>query len=217
MFMKHTMKGFCLLFLFISLMSGTIVAKEDTMTITFCDGSKQVIRLRQAKCNIKSLTFSCEDTGSTGFGGTTYSEGALKGNIYFLPTNTNRLPDFSRLTPVGTIYAKHLNIPSQAFNKGFPGVTNRFEWFAIRYTGTFTVSRSGNYSFRLYSDDGSRLYIDNQLVINNDGTHPPRNARGNVNLTPGTHNIRVEYFQGPRVMVALQLFITPPGEKERIL
>jgi len=214
--MKHTVTGLFFVLLFIAVASVAITADEDTMTITYCDGSEQVIRLKQAKCNIKSLEFSCEDAGSTGFGGTTYSEGALKGNIYFLPTSTSRLPDFSRITPVGTIYAKHLNIPPQDFTKGFPGVTNRFEWFAIRYTGTFTVSRSGNYAFRLVSDDGSRLYIDNRLVIDNDGTHPARSAQGNVNLTPGTHNIRVEYFQGPRTQVALQFFVTPPGERERI-
>lgn len=55
-----------------------------------------------------------------------------------------------------------------------------------------------------------------KLVINNDGTHPARSASGNIQLAPGVHTIQLDYFQGPRTMVALKLFITPPGGVESI-
>jgi hypothetical protein len=39
---------------------------------------------------------------------------------------------------------------------------------------------------------------------------------GVIHLTEGKHRIRVFYFQGPRTAVALQLFVAPPGEAERL-
>ncbi|WP_081658613.1 PA14 domain-containing protein [Sporomusa ovata] len=71
-------------------------------------------------------------------------------------------------------------------------------------------------TFALNSDDGSRLYIDGNLAIDNDGIHSLAMEEASVFLNPGTHSIRVEYFQGPRYELALQLFITPPGGEQTI-
>lgn len=150
------------------------------------------------------------------FGNATSDSTSLKGDIYYLQEGTSSLPDFSTLTPVGSIYTKVLDIPTRSFTTGFPGVTNRFEWFAIRYTGTFNADRDGDYAFRLVSDDGSRLFIDGKKVIDNDGTHATQSVSGNVHLARGQHSIEVDYFQGPREEIALQLFWTPPGGSEGI-
>ncbi|NYT02119.1 MAG: hypothetical protein GKC10_05115 [Methanosarcinales archaeon] len=150
------------------------------------------------------------------FGSTNQDASALRGQIYPIPEGTSSLPDFSTLTPVGEIYTKVLDVPQRSFDSGFPGVTDRFEWFAIRYTGRFFVETTGDYAFRLVSDDGSRLFIDGTKIIDNDGIHSPISATGTVYLTRGEHRIEVDYFQGPRAYVALQLFWTPPGESEEV-
>ena len=131
----------------------------------------------------------------------------LKGTIYAIPPNTGKLPDFSRLKPIGTIYAQELNIPPTKFDRGFPGVTNRFEWFAIDYKGSMFIPRGGTYTFALISDDGARLIIDGKTIIDNDGIHPPTRKEGSITLKPGLHTIEVQYFQGPRYYVALQLLV----------
>ncbi len=152
------------------------------------------------------------------FGSATYEEYALKGDIYFFPVGTNHLPDFSRLSPVGSIYARELNVSIRPFTQGFPGITKRFEWFGIRYRGNFRLNGAGNYKFRLNSDDGSKLWIDNKLVIDNDGLHPVGHTSksGNIYLSNGKHYMVVEFFQGPRAMLGLQLYVTPPGGQEEI-
>jgi len=150
------------------------------------------------------------------FGSATSDSTSLKGDIYYLPEGASSLPDFSSLTPVGSIYTKVLDIPMRSFTSGFPGVTDRFEWFAIRYTGTFNVDTQGDYAFRLLSDDGSHLIIDGKKIIDNDGVHATRSASGNAYLARGWHSIEVDYFQGPRTEIALQLFWTPPGGSEQI-
>ena len=54
----------------------------------------------------------------------------------------------------------------------------------------------GSYDFRLGSDDGSLLYIDDELVIDNDGGHSFDPVTGSVDLEEGYHSLRLEYFQG---------------------
>jgi hypothetical protein len=149
------------------------------------------------------------------FGTTVVISSGLRGQIYKIRHWTSRLPDFKKKkNPIGTIYTTALNIPLQSFDKGFPGVTRRFEWFAIDYTGKFWISAPGSYQFKLTSDDGSRLYIDENLLIDNDGMHPPRTESGTLDLSAGVHQIRIDYFQGPRYEVALVLEIAVPGQAQ---
>jgi len=150
------------------------------------------------------------------FGTTVVIPAGLHGLIYHIRQNSKKLPDFHKLKPVGSIYTSSLNIPPQDFQQGFPGVTKRFEWFAIDYSGRFWIEHPGAYEFALLSDDGSRLYIDGGLVIDNDGVHPPQEETGSIELSKGVHTIRVSYFQGPRFQVALVLKVAAPGEPLRI-
>jgi len=150
------------------------------------------------------------------FGTTVVAPGGLRGLIYAIPPYTKYLPDLQWLMPLGAIYTSSLNVPPRNFREGFPGVTDRFEWFAIDYTGKFWIEKPGPYGFELTSDDGSRLYIDDHVVVNNDGQHGPVTESATWALSGGIHSIRVSYFQGPRDTVALVLRVAPPGEESRI-
>ena len=152
----------------------------------------------------------------TVFGSTGSFSGSVQGNVYFLPTGTGSLPDFSRLQPVTTLYTDRWDVAARRFDTGFPGIPDRYEWFAIRYAGNFQVAAGGTYAFELLSDDGAKLFVDGRLVVDNDGTHPPQSRSGAVTLTPGVHAIEVQYFQGPAYEIALQLFVTPPGGSRQI-
>lgn len=151
------------------------------------------------------------------FGATSELSASFVGHIFHLPHNTRKLPDLGALGPVGTIYTRRINISPRSFNAGFPGVTDRFEWFAIRYTATAAFPMDGRYRFRINADDGAILRIDGRVVVNNDGIHAPRSRSGIVELTAGPHEIQLDYFQGPRHHIALQLFWTPPGGRELLL
>ncbi len=140
----------------------------------------------------------------------------LRGDIYYLPLNTQTLARLSQLHPLGSIYTTSLNVPPQSFLSGFPGITKRFEWFAIDYSGKFWIEKPGLYRFRLVSDDGAMLYIAGQLIVDNDGVHSTEVRLGSIRLLGGMHTIRVPYFQGPRETVALMLEVAGPGEQARI-
>jgi hypothetical protein len=163
-----------------------------------------------------SAALGAQDEPVPTFGITIVIPSGLHGDVYFIGPNSTRLPDFQKLKPLGTIYTTALNIPAQDFKQGFPGMPKRFEWFAIDYTGKFWIDNPGLYGFSLTSDDGSRLYIDDREIIDNDGIHPPEERTGSVVLTAGIHRIRVSYFQGPRFQVALVLRVAPPQGPLRV-
>ena len=169
-----------------------------------------ILRAFAAALALASAPLAAQGNGG-GFGTAGSTPFLLRGQIYALPENADKLPDFSTLRPIGTISSRVLNVPAQSFEAGFPGVTDRFEWFAIDYRGAFTVPFTGEYRFRLTSDDGSKLKIDGRDVIDNDGVHGEQAVEGTVQLAEGVHSIEVQYFQGPRYEVALVLEIAPPG------
>jgi len=141
---------------------------------------------------------------------------SMEGRIYLLPEETTELPDFRTLKAIGSIYASEWDISERSFTEGFPGVTDRFEWFAIDYQGTIYVPQTGEYQFRLGSDDGSILYLDDKVVIDINGQHPWVEQRGQASLKEGDHKFRLSFYQGPRDYLGLQLWVTPPGGEEKI-
>ena len=74
----------------------------------------------------------------------------------------------------------------------FGGLTDQF---VAELTGWLTVESPGTHAFRLVSDDGSRLWIDNQPVVDNDGLHGPEPAEGALELAAGPHALRIAYFE----------------------
>jgi hypothetical protein len=69
------------------------------------------------------------------------------------------------------------------------------ERFSARWLGFLAVGRAGRYRFSTTSDDGSRLYIDDQLVVNNGGAHSAATRSGEIALTRGAHRVRLDYVQ----------------------
>ena len=66
--------------------------------------------------------------------------------------------------------------------------------FALKFTGMLQITQPGRYTFFTASDDGSRLYIGDKLVVNNDGKHGMLEKRGRIRLARGSHPIVVTYF-----------------------
>src|SRR5581483_2793159 len=65
--------------------------------------------------------------------------------------------------------------------------------FSVVWSGYVTVDRAGVYEFATTSDDGSRLFVDQQMVVDNSGNHGPVEESGRIELRPGSHPIRLEY------------------------
>jgi hypothetical protein len=69
------------------------------------------------------------------------------------------------------------------------------DFYALRFTGKLDVKKRGRFNFYLTSDDGSRLFLDGSLVVNNDERHVEQTVCGTIDLEVGQHELEVQYFQ----------------------
>lgn len=66
----------------------------------------------------------------------------------------------------------------------------------VRFTANIQIEEEGNYTFYTNSDDGSKLWVNNELVVDNDGDHGVMEKNGSITLKPGTYPIQVVWFNG---------------------
>ncbi|TFG96456.1 MAG: hypothetical protein E4H13_12110, partial [Calditrichales bacterium] len=112
-----------------------------------------------------------------------------------------KLPDFNEIKPVkeGSVFQMNLKeVPVPEAN------------FALRFDGWVQIDQTGNYTFSTNSNDGSRLYLDGQLVVDSDGEHGPKEVSGDIKLSPGRYPLQVDYFQSGGSKT-LNVFIKGPG------
>lgn len=141
----------------------------------------------------------------------------IKGDVFIIEKTTTVLPkDFSKLPPITSIFVNEINVPTRAWNNGFPDLPEIYEWFAIEYTTTFRIGEDSNYKFRLVSDDGAKLWVNKKLVVDNDGVHQFLPVSGSIKLAKGDHSFRLQFFQGPRYEAGIQLFVKKDSSKEVI-
>jgi len=96
-----------------------------------------------------------------------------------------KLPDFSKLTPVKSGVIDNFNINERKVDL----------YYGFTFDGYITVPETAVYAFYLHSDDGSKLTIDDVKILDNDGTHGMDEKRLDVALEKGLHKISVQYFQ----------------------
>ena len=97
----------------------------------------------------------------------------------------NELPDFSALTAIKLGQVDNFTLAPK----------NRKDNFAFKFEGAIRVSTAGSYTFYTTSDDGSKLYINGQQVVDNDGLHGSQERSGSVTLAEGSHRIKVTFFE----------------------
>ncbi len=75
----------------------------------------------------------------------------------------------------------------------YPRIGNSY--YAFKYTSVINVPADGNYTFYTSSDDGSKLFIDGNRIVDNDGLHGTRTRSGSTWLKAGPHNLVVTFFE----------------------
>ncbi|WP_253182032.1 family 16 glycoside hydrolase [Cellulosimicrobium cellulans] len=87
------------------------------------------------------------------------------------------------------------------------GIANRF---VTEVTGYLNVPEAGTYDFRITNDDGARLLLDDELVVDHPGRHGATPKEGSVDLEPGYRALRIDHFDGDFDQ-RLKLEWRPPG------
>ncbi|RLD62845.1 MAG: hypothetical protein DRI95_12485 [Bacteroidetes bacterium] len=96
------------------------------------------------------------------------------------------LPDFIKLTPIKVGLVQNFTLE---------GLENRGSDFGLIMHGYLDIKNKGDYTFFASTNDGSKLFIDNREVINNDGAHASVEKFGKLYCEKGIHLIELRYFQ----------------------
>lgn len=112
---------------------------------------------------------------------------------YYELSAPSALPDFDTLTPYATVEVPEINFPSSVNEFATSG---RSDNVGAVFRGLVTVPQDGLYWLSTESDDGSRLFVGDVMVVNNDGLHGMVERAGAVGLKAGSHAVRVEFFEG---------------------
>lgn len=105
--------------------------------------------------------------------------------VHYYEGEWDVLPDFSALAPVFSKTADEINLK----------LSPRQQDFALRFEGFIRIAADGIYTFFTNSDDGTKLFVSDQLIVSNDGLHGTREESGKIALKAGLHKIAVEFFQ----------------------
>lgn len=71
----------------------------------------------------------------------------------------------------------------------------REDFYGVDIFGFLNIEKEGEYTFYLISDDGSKLFVNNQLLIDNDGLHSSKEVSGKITLEKGKHPFKIFYFE----------------------
>ena len=99
------------------------------------------------------------------------------------------LPDFTKFgRAAATGYVSNFTLNELPIN-------DNEDDFAVIFSSNIIIKEAGKYRFLLGSDDGSKLIIDDKVIIDNDGSHTYKEKMGVAELSKGEHIIKVEYFE----------------------
>ncbi len=187
---------------------------EDSATINLVAGQKYDIKMeyfenaytataqlfwssaRQAKEIIPETALTPIDSASEAGGGLSAE--------YFDDKNLTNLV-LSRLDPTVDF----------SWKKSSPDPTLPSNHFSVRWTGTVEPLFSDTYTFYTISDDGVRLWVNGELLIDNWTNHSPTEDTGTITLTPGQkYDIMMEYYERRGEATARLLWSSAQQAKE---
>lgn len=122
-------------------------------------------------------------------GAVTVHAGPVDVNVYSMISNSPTGITYSNLA--GSFSATDVKFATDTGYNWHPfGLTT--DWGADM-TGHLSVGSPGTYTFTLNSDDGSRLFIDNVMVVDNGGDHGPMTVANGTFLSAGVHPFEIQF------------------------
>lgn len=127
-------------------------------------------------------------------------------NYHYYKGQWEKLPDFGELDAVESRIVSSIKMPE----------LNQLDHIGLTFNGYIDIRKEGIYTFYCSSDDGTRLWIDDTLVVDNDGQHAAMEIGGQIGLKKGLHKLEVHFFENEGGE-ALKVQYEGPGiEKQEI-
>jgi len=116
------------------------------------------------------------------------------------------IPDFSKLKPTAEGISNSISLNTKKAS----------DYFGFEFSGYINIPADGIYTLYLASDDGSKLYVDNKLLIDNDFCHGVVEKKELIALKAGLHPIKVTFFEksgGEELSVSIK----PVGKEKQLI
>jgi beta-glucosidase len=142
----------------------------------------------------------------------------LLGEYYKYTSDGTQPPADPFMTKVGNRLDPQIDFTWQTYDWTVEPLTGTgTDYFAIKWTGYLSAPQTGTYTLAIYGDDGLKLYLDDQLVIDCwnwcGDIH-----RTELTLTAGqSYAIRLEQWQGAGAMHAHLLWKLPEVAEEQTI
>ncbi len=117
----------------------------------------------------------------------------------------SELPDFESMEPVASGLTPDLDLDLAGQDDGF----------ALEFEGYLDVPADGLWSLHLSSDDGSRLWLGGEELVDHDGLHGATTRVGQRLLEAGLHELRLVMFEAGGAQ-QLSLLWSGPGQAEPV-
>lgn len=136
--------------------------------------------------DVRTLMFELPSNLSPEVGGTSLQQQGIQVDFFFPNAPNVAVETLEKMEPKASGIVPEIVMD-------VPQLLQR-DTFALRFTGMVTAPKSGRYTFFIASDDGSRIYVDDKLLVNHDGLHGMTEKNASVDLTAGPHPLVVTYF-----------------------
>ncbi len=98
------------------------------------------------------------------------------------------------------VYANMAKVGPHAPDGSYAAITWRVgpgagDFFSIRWEGKLNIPTDGDYIFTARADDGVRMWIDGEQIIDEWDQHAPTDFSGHKTLKKGEHDLRLDYFE----------------------
>jgi len=185
---------------------------KKTYTVPFTSGTSTYTFMAYGLTNrqLYNIVVKARDaSGNESPASNQVSRAAIADGLFYRYYNGSwtNLPDYKSLTPTKSGISANVDVSprTQSDNYGF------------LWEGYINIPVSGTYTFETYSDDGSKLYIDQPYdfnatpLVSNDGTHSATSKSASVYLDAGPHQIALAYFERTGSGETMQLFWKGPN------
>eukprot|EP00971_Amphidinium_carterae_P077725 1536766-Amphidinium_carterae.1 len=103
------------------------------------------------------------------------------------------MPDITALSPA--LVRTDMVVNYASTEDAWSGLEPIADNFAARWSGGLVIIKAGTYTLKTSSDDGSWLFMDGELVVDNGGWHAMLARSSTIELRAGVHQVTLEMFE----------------------
>ena len=131
----------------------------------------------------------------------------IRYDYFTLPKGTKDVTNWAGKSPVKSGYINRFDINN---------IREKSQDYAIRFVADLFIPKEGEYTFKVWGPASQRLFIDDQLVVDNGGKHKGQEIIGKVTLTEGSHQLRIDHVQNSGWNALGVQYVSPDGHQGRL-